>query len=115
MIFQGPDGPLFYIRSEKRDQPQGPPKLEYFFVSVKDGTLWYKWLDKMPDEYPVIDDQGGRAEAKLFQGVAEAIKQEREALLKCLKAAIAMLDDRAVEEIRQIYTKTLEKAAFTVD
>ncbi len=105
---------MFYVRSEKRDQPKGPPKLEYFFVYVKDGMLWQRWLQEMPTEYRTIDDQGGRAEAKLALAVAQAMKDEREALLSCMKAAVAMLDDRAANEIRKMYTETMKKAVMKV-
>lgn len=109
-IFQDPSGTFaLYVRTEKRPGKDHP---EHLFIFTKDRLLFQRWTDALPEDYELVNDTAGRGEAKMMQLQVEALQYEREALSNCLKAAVAMLDDRAAEELRGLYRVAMEKAEF---
>lgn len=103
--------PAIYVRTEERGDP---PVKEHLFVSARDRVLYTQWCQEMPNEYQLVNDTAGRAEADIAWIAVQALEKEKKLLLDCLKAAMAMLDDRAAAQVRQRYEEGIKTHDVTV-
>src|SRR5438132_8827880 len=104
-IFRTLSGPAILVRHEDRGEG-----LEYCFVLVRDRLTIHRWEKEMPPEFELVYDPGARAEADLALAETNALVKEKGVLLECLTAALAMLDDRAAEEVRAIWRAKMKDA-----
>ena len=64
----------------------------------------------MPDEFELVFDPGSRAEADVLLAEANALIYEKKVLLECLKTALGQMDDRAAEQVRDIWRARIKTA-----
>src|SRR2546430_14281736 len=97
-ILKTPRGPAIRVGLEERGK--GP---EHHLILAYDGIVRHRWYSELPDEFELIHDPGARAEADIALKEANCLIMEKEVLLECLSAALAMLDDRAAESVRELW------------
>ena len=109
-IFDTAHGPAMLVREE--DQGHG---LEYLWATVdpKSRAIATHWSKTIPKNYELVHDVGARVEANLALHETAALIQEKAVLLECLSAALGMLDERAAEQVRDIYRAKVPAADIT--
>lgn len=95
--------PALYVRTEQRP---GSAKPQHLFVQTHDRVVVSTWLDELPDDFELIIDTDGRAEANDLKWQLWAAEHERQIMVDLLKQACDWLPPAKARELRQRYVDT---------
>lgn len=98
-VYRGADGQiLMYVRTEKRKD-----RSEHLFAVTREGTIFQRWLEDVPEDMELIIDTEGRKQANDTKWLLHVAEHEREILAELLRRACSWLPDVRARELREAF------------
>ncbi len=109
-LYRSPDGrPMICLYATNVRGDDDRPRAGFLFAYLEGQTMKYKWVgnDEPPADFECIHDASGRAEATAERKLRVQTAREHEAMLACMKRAVAMLPTEDALSVRQLYKERL--------
>lgn len=89
---------MLFVRTEQRPFR---PEPEYLFIETINRTVFARWLTEVPEEFELVIDTEGRAQANEKGALLWASEHDRLVLFGLLGRACAWLPPERARELRQ--------------